>query len=249
MTSVELRPPAKEAAARPAARAASRCRWQNPSRAGLPFRTRSTSSFQRRRPAQASIRKLRPNRQNPSHSPCVPSGARPATGRRTRASIRTVKDYSMRVSIVRRVNALVALLLVVAYTSAYAHDEDHTSSPPASIASTPRAEAVSEHFELVAVARHGVLTIYLDRLRSNDPVAGATVTVETPVGSLDAVADHVGTYSLVAPWSTQAGRHDLIFTVVSGGSAGVSTAALQVPSTVGPDAEGAARSPTSSTFR
>ena len=106
----------------------------------------------------------------------------------------------MRVSIVRRANALATLLLVVASTSAYAHDEDHTSSPPASIASTPRAEAVSEHFELVAVARHGVLTIYLDRLRSNDPVAGATVTVETPAGSLDAVAAHDGTYSLAAPW-------------------------------------------------
>ena len=154
----------------------------------------------------------------------------------------------MRASIVRRVNALATLLLVVASTSAYAHDEDHTSSPPASIASTPRAEAVSEHFELVAVARHGVLTIYLDRLRSNDPVAGATVTVETPAGSLDAVAAHDGTYSLAAPWSTQAGRHDLIFTVVSGGSAEVLTGTLQVPSAVGPDAEGSAPSSTSSTF-
>ena len=141
-----------------------------------------------------------------------------------------------------------ALLLVVASTSAYAHDEDHTSSPPASIASTPRAEAVSENFELVVVARHGVLTIYLDRLRSNDPVAGATVTVETPAGSLDAVAEHDGTYSLAAPWSTQAGRHDLIFTVVSGGSAEVLTGTLQVPSAVGPDAEGSASSSTSSTF-
>ena len=100
----------------------------------------------------------------------------------------------MRVSIVRRVNALAALLLVVAYTSTYAHDEDHTSSPPASIASMPRAEAVSENFELVVVARRGVLTIYLDRLRSNDPVAGATVTVESPAGSLDAAAEHDGTY-------------------------------------------------------
>ena len=154
----------------------------------------------------------------------------------------------MRVSIVRRVNALAALLLVVASASAYAHEEDHTSSPPASIASTPRAEAVSENFELVAVARHGVLTIYLDRLRSNDPVAGATVTVETPAGSLDAVAAHDGTYSLAAPWSTQAGRHDLIFTVVSGGSAEVLTGTLQVPSAVGPDAEGSAPSSTSSTF-
>ena len=141
-----------------------------------------------------------------------------------------------------------ALFLVVASTSAYAHDGDHTSSPPASIASTPRAEAVSENFELVAVARHGVLTIYLDRLRSNDPVAGATVTVETPAGSLDAVAEHHGTYSLAAPWSTQAGRHDLIFTVVSGGSAEVLTGTLQVPSAVGPDAESPASSSTSSTF-
>jgi membrane fusion protein, heavy metal efflux system len=154
----------------------------------------------------------------------------------------------MRVSFVRRVNALAALLLLVASTSAYAHDGDHTSSPPTSIASTPRAEAVSEHFELVAVARHGVLTIYLDRLRSNDPVVGATVTVDTPAGSLDAVAEHHGTYSLAAPWSTQAGRHDLIFTVASGGSAEVLTGTLQVLSAVGPDAESPASSSTRSTF-
>jgi membrane fusion protein, heavy metal efflux system len=54
-----------------------------------------------------------------------------------------------------------------------------------------------------------VLTIYLDRLRSNDPVTGATVTVETPVGSVDAVAEHDGTYTLAAPWSALPGRHDL----------------------------------------
>ena len=155
----------------------------------------------------------------------------------------------MRVSIVRRrPTPRVHCCWLLLPPAAYAHDGDHTSSPPASIASTPRAEAVSENFELVAVARHGVLTIYLDRLRSNDPVAGATVTVETPAGSLDAVAEHDGTYSLAAPWSTQAGRHDLIFTVVSGGSAEVLTGTLQVPSAVGPDAESPASSSTSSTF-
>jgi len=158
-----------------------------------------------------------------------------------------VKDFLMRAAIVRAVHRVAALFLVIASTVAYAHDGDH-SSPSPSIASTPRAEAVSENFELVAVARHGVLTIYLDRLRSNDPVADATVTVETPGGSLEAVADHHGTYSLAAPWSTQAGRHDLIFTVVSGGSAEVLTGTLQVPSAVAPDAEGSAPSSTSSTF-
>jgi membrane fusion protein, heavy metal efflux system len=153
----------------------------------------------------------------------------------------------MRAAIVRAVHAVAALFLVIASTVAYAHDGDH-SSPSPSIASTPRAEAVSENFELVAVARHGVLTIYLDRLRSNDPVADATVTVETPGGSLEAVADHHGTYSLAAPWSTQAGQHDLIFTVASGGSAEVLTGTLQVLPAVGGDTEGSASSSIGHTF-
>ena len=154
----------------------------------------------------------------------------------------------MHVSNVHAVHALAALLLVVASTGAYAHDGDHTSSQPVSIASTPRAEAASENFELVAVARHGVLTIYLDRLRSNDPVAGATVTVETPAGSLDATAEHDGTYWLAAPWSAQSGRHDLIFTVTSSDSAEVLTGTLEVPPALGPDAEGSTPSLTSSAF-
>jgi membrane fusion protein, heavy metal efflux system len=158
-----------------------------------------------------------------------------------------VKDFLMRAAIVRAVHAVAALFLVIASTVAYAHDGDH-SSPSPSIASTPRAEAVSENFELVAVARHGVLTIYLDRLRSNDPVADATVTVETPGGSLEAVADHHGTYSLAAPWSTQAGQHDLIFTVASGGSAEVLTGTLQVLPAVGGDTEGSASSSIGHTF-
>ena len=98
----------------------------------------------------------------------------------------------MRIAIVRPAYALPALLLAVAWTtwtSAHAHEgEDHTSSQ-AGIEATgisPRSEAASENFELVAVARRERLTIYLDRLRSNDPVTGATVTVETPVGSVDA---------------------------------------------------------------
>ncbi len=154
----------------------------------------------------------------------------------------------MRAAIVRAVHRVAALFLVIASTVASAHDGDHTSSPSLSIASSPRAEAVSENFELVAVARHGMLTIYLDRLRSNDPVADATVTVETPGGSLEAVADHHGTYSLAAPWSTQAGQHDLIFTVASGGSAEVLTGTLQVLPAAGGDTEGSASSSISRTF-
>ena len=127
----------------------------------------------------------------------------------------------MRVAIVLPAYALLALLLAVAWTSAHAHEgEDHTSSQAGVEATgiSPRSEAASENFELVAVARRERLTIYLDRLRSNDPVTGATVTVETPIGSVDAVAEHDGTYTLAAPWSALPGRHVLIFTVASGGS-------------------------------
>ena len=160
----------------------------------------------------------------------------------------------MRIAIVRPAYALLALVLAVAWTtwtSAHAHEgEDHTSSQ-AGIEATgisPRSEAASENFELVAVARRERLTIYLDRLRSNDPVTGATVTVETPVGSVDAVAEHDGTYTLAAPWSALPGRHDLFFSVACAGSTEVLTAALHMPPTVGTDAEGSTPTSTGSRF-
>lgn len=157
----------------------------------------------------------------------------------------------MRVSIIRPVHGLVALLLVFPWTAGYAHEgEDHTSSQPGLVATgvSPRAEAASENFELVAVARGGTLTVYLDRRSSNEPVIGATVSVETPAGSVDAVADLDGTYALAAPWSAQPGGHDLIFTVASDGSAEVLAATLQVPPAIGADTEGSTPSPAGGTF-
>lgn len=157
----------------------------------------------------------------------------------------------MRVSIIRPVHGLVALLLVFPWTAGYAHEgEDHASSQPGLVATgvSPRAEAASENFELVAVARGGTLTVYLDRRSSNEPVTGATVSVETPAGSVDAVADLDGTYALAAPWSAQPGGHDLIFTVASDGSAEVLAATLQVPPAIGADTEGSTPSPAGGTF-
>ena len=50
--------------------------------------------------------------------------------------------------------------------SLLAHEgHDHDAPPPATISNlVPRAEAVSELYELVAIARAGELAIYLDRL-------------------------------------------------------------------------------------
>lgn len=136
---------------------------------------------------------------------------------------------------------LLAALLVQPLTSGFAHEgEDHAHAPqPAAVAVTaaPRAEAVSDQFELVAVARSGALTIYLDRFRTNEPVADAAISVETPAGAAPA-SPIDGAYRLDAPWSAAPGRYDLIFTVTpKDAAADVLIATLVVPGNApaGPD--------------
>ena len=139
----------------------------------------------------------------------------------------------MRVSDILPIFAITALLVAIPWTNSWAHegDEHGEESKPMPVAGTaaPRAEAASESFELVAVANTGALTIYLDRLRTNDPVANAALTVETPAGSVVASPEPDGTYRLAAPWAIKPGRYDLIFTVEADGMADVLIATLEVP--------------------
>ncbi len=95
-------------------------------------------------------------------------------------------------------------LLAVPLHSAFGHEgHDHGSPPrPATLTAAPRAEAASELFELVAAARDGELTIYLDRFATGEPVTDAAISVETPQGGgIDAKPAPDGTYRLPAPWS------------------------------------------------
>ncbi len=110
-----------------------------------------------------------------------------------------------------------------------AEDREQSNVVPLAIAAAARTEAASENFELVAVANSGVLTIYLDRRHTNEPLMNATITVETPTGSVVASPEHGGTYKLAAPWAVAPGRCDLIFTVESDGTAEVLIATLDVP--------------------
>jgi membrane fusion protein, heavy metal efflux system len=108
-----------------------------------------------------------------------------------------------------------AILLLMG-GSAFAHEghdhgEEKKSAGPATL--MPRLEARSGPFELVAVRQSGELLIYLDRFATNEPIAGAQVTVETPVGPKEATLKD-GVYRLPAPW--ERGSLDLIFTVVDG---------------------------------
>ena len=112
-----------------------------------------------------------------------------------------------------------------------AHEgHDHDAPPPAAIANlAPRAEAVSERYELVAIARAGELVIYLDRFATNAQVDGATIEVETPAGPQPVRAMANEPYRLSAPWSNKPGSYDLIFTVAKDGSADVLPVTLTIP--------------------
>jgi hypothetical protein len=109
-----------------------------------------------------------------------------------------------------------AILLSMAPASASAHEgHDHAEEKkvyaPATL--TPRLEAHSGPFDLVAVRQAGELLIYLDRFATNEPITSAQVTVETPEGSKEATLKD-GVYRLRAPWERES--LDLIFTVVDG---------------------------------
>ncbi|MDP1882599.1 MAG: RND transporter, partial [Bradyrhizobium sp.] len=115
--------------------------------------------------------------------------------------------------------------------SLLAHEgEDHGAPPPATIANlAPRAEAVSELHELVAIVRAGELVVYLDRFATNEQVDGAAIEVETPAGPEPVRAMANEPYRLSAPWSNNPGSYDLIFTVVKDGNADVLPLTLTIP--------------------
>ena len=120
--------------------------------------------------------------------------------------------------------------------SLLAHDgHDHGAPPPAATSNlAPRAEAASEQYELVAIARGGDLVIYLDRFATNESVDGASIEVETPAGPQPARAMANEPYRLSAPWTGKPGTYDLIFTVSKDGTDDVLPATLVIP----PDALG-----------
>ncbi|KMO37024.1 efflux RND transporter periplasmic adaptor subunit [Methylobacterium aquaticum] len=125
----------------------------------------------------------------------------------------------------------VALLAAVLAGPALAHEgHDHgAAQPPVSKTIAPRGEALSDAFELVAIPRDGTLTLFLDHFRTNEPVPGATIEVETPDGPRVATAMADGGYALPAPWLSKPGRHDLVATVTAGDAVDVLTVAVTVP--------------------
>lgn len=132
----------------------------------------------------------------------------------------------------RWVRALAAVLVtILAFGAASAHEgHDHGPEAPAAPANViPRGEARSDLFELVATTQGEKITIYLDRAKNNEPIADATIDVETPDGPAKAEPEKDATYVLKAPWLAKGGHIDLIFTVTAGSDSDVLSLSLDVP--------------------
>ena len=135
-------------------------------------------------------------------------------------------------SLFRAAICAAAFASILGAESLLAHEgHDHGAAPPAAVITNlaPRGEAVSELYELVAIARAGELVIYLDRFATNEQVDGAAIEVETPAGPEPARAIPNEPYRLSAPWSSKPGAYDLIFTVTKDGIADLLPVTLTIP--------------------
>ena len=125
----------------------------------------------------------------------------------------------------------VAVAAALVTGAARAHEgHDHADAPPAAPAvASPRGEAATDALELVAVVQDTTLTAYLDRFASNEPVTGATITVEGPSGPVTLTGAPDGRYTASAPWLAQPGAQDLLFTVTVEGGAEILPVTVTVP--------------------
>jgi cobalt-zinc-cadmium efflux system membrane fusion protein len=113
------------------------------------------------------------------------------------------------------------------------HDEQQQAVSPGAL---PRGDAVSNEFEIVAVARGETLEIYLNRFATNEPVTGASLEAETPTSPVRAEEGADGTYRITAPWLAKSGRTDLVFTVTAGDIADILPVAIEAAAAGTPNA-------------
>lgn len=142
--------------------------------------------------------------------------------------------------ILRTLSAVVFILMSGAHDPRAHEGHDHGPEAPAAPATVaPRGEAHSERFEVVAVAQGKTLAIYVDDYKTNAPVDGAAIEVETPSGPVSAKAVGNGVYSLDAPFLEKGGPIALIVIVTAGGDPDILPISLDFPAPVA-SADGAA---------
>jgi cobalt-zinc-cadmium efflux system membrane fusion protein len=119
----------------------------------------------------------------------------------------------------RRAAQCIALALAIATAAAsFAGDgHDHGDAPaPTAGSASPRLSAHSDLFELVGIVDGGVMTLYLDRYASNEPVTGAKIEYEAGADKGIAQPQADGTYVIRLAALGKPGELPFSFTVSAG---------------------------------
>jgi hypothetical protein len=96
------------------------------------------------------------------------------------------------------------------------HDDAVPSASGTPGANVPRIEAQSDLFEIVGVVQNGVMTLFLDRYATNEPVVGAKIDVEAGSVKGAAQANQDGTYTFNNAALTHPGQLPVTFTIAAG---------------------------------
>lgn len=124
------------------------------------------------------------------------------------------------------------LIAVTLALPAWGHEgEDHGApEPPTSAASeaAPRAATATETFGVLVAARDGGLTLYLDRVETNEPVTGARIEVESGASRTDAQPVEPGVYRVDTEHFALPGKYPMTIVVEAEGTADLMTATLEV---------------------
>lgn len=130
------------------------------------------------------------------------------------------------------VGGLLAGLLSLGHVVEAHEGHDHDKPPPLNLPVAPRVIAVTPELELVGVlSGKDRLTVFLHKFATNEPVAGARMTVSADADSVEAKPDGDGVFTVAAPWVASSGSAtDLIFALtLADGSEDLLTGRLEVP--------------------
>ena len=127
------------------------------------------------------------------------------------------------------------LAIGVQPTAARAHEghDDAATAPSIPGGNLPRVEAQSDLFEIVGVVRNGVMTLFLDRYATNEPVVDAKIDIEAGQLKGPAQTNPDGTYTFKHATLIQPGQLPVTFTITAGRDSDLLTGDLVIgdPST------------------
>jgi len=124
------------------------------------------------------------------------------------------------------------LISIALALPAWAHEgEDHGAPAPTAAATevAPRAATVTETFGVLVAARHGGLTLYLDRAATNEPVTGARIEVESGALKTDAQPVEPGVYRVDTEHFALPGKYPMTIAVEAEDAADLMSVTLEVP--------------------